>query len=372
MSQVAVFVDAGYFFAQGSTALTGSKKERRHATLDRQSLLAALRSVAQQKSGLERLLRIYWYDGLPRGGPTLQQQNIASADNVKLRLGLINEYGQQKGVDSLIVTDLVDLSRNRAISDAVLLSGDEDVRIGVEIAQSMGVRVHLLGIVPSRGSQSRNLLSEADTTTEWSKDEIAAFLEFADDQVPDHEGESPAASPEPPEVDQESVFRRVVAELVEEMTDAEIGACRDSLHDSGVVPRDYDSKLLAISRTHLDRDLTIPERVRIRHVFRKKLTEASGGKPEEPVESTVSGEIAEAELAPVLDEHVDEYVRDLSPREIRDLMDYWCHSSGVPQEHDKILLASCRRRIGRDLMPNERRLLRGKFNKKVEERHPVS
>ena len=68
MSQVAVFVDAGYFFAQGSAALTGSKKERRHATLDQQGLLAALRFVAHEKSGLERLLRIYWYDGLPRGG----------------------------------------------------------------------------------------------------------------------------------------------------------------------------------------------------------------------------------------------------------------------------------------------------------------
>ena len=368
MSQVAIFVDAGYFFAQGSTALTGSKREQRPARLDQQGLLAALRSVAREQSGLERLLRIYLYDGLPRGGPTLQQQNIANADDVKLRLGLINEYGQQEGVDSLIVTDLVDLSRNRAISDAVLLSGDEDVRIGVEIAQSMGVRVHLLGIVPSRGSQSRNLLSEADTTTEWSKDEISAFLEFTDDNVPGHEGVSPSASPEPPEVDQESVFRRVVAELVEEMADAEIAECRDSLHDSDVVPREYDGKLLAISRMHLDRDLTIPERVRIRHVFRENLTEASGGKTGEPVESTVSDEIAEAELAPVLNEHVEEYVRDLSPGATRGLMDYWRHSSGVPQEHDKILLASCRRRIGRELAPKERRHLRNEFQKQVEAR----
>ena len=287
---------------------------------------------------------------------------------MKLRLGLINEYGQQKGVDSLIVTDLVDLSRNRAISDAVLLSGDEDVRIGVEIAQSMGVRVHLLGIVPSRGSQSRNLLSEADTTTEWSKDEISEFLAFADHQHTDDERESPHASTEP----QESLFRRVAAELVEEMTDAETAACQDSLHDSGVVPREYDSKLLAISRTHLERDLTTPERVRLRQIFRENLAAASGGKTAEMVESKVPGEIEEAEVAAALDEHVEEYVRDLSPRDVRDLMDYWRHDTGVPQEHDKVLLASCRKRIGRELTPAERRLLRGKFHDKVEEQQTVS
>ena len=65
---------------------------------------------------------------------------------MKLRLGQLNSEGQQKGVDSLIVTDLIELARNKAISDAVVLTGDEDIRVGVQIAQSLGVRVHLLGI----------------------------------------------------------------------------------------------------------------------------------------------------------------------------------------------------------------------------------
>jgi len=82
----------------------------------------------------------------------------------------------QKGVDSLIVTDLIELARNHAITDAVILSGDEDIRIGVQIAQSFGVRVHLVGIVPSRGSQSMNLLQESDTTTEWDVPIISKFL----------------------------------------------------------------------------------------------------------------------------------------------------------------------------------------------------
>ena len=104
-----------------------------------------------------------------------QQQDIADTADV-IGLGVLSQSGQQKGVDALLVTDLVELARNRAISDAVLISGDEDVRIGVQIAQSFGVRVHLIGIEPSRGNQSRTLMQEADSTAEWSKSEIDDLL----------------------------------------------------------------------------------------------------------------------------------------------------------------------------------------------------
>lgn len=177
MSRVAVFVDAGYLFAQGSAALNGSKVSRTQIALNETAVIAELISVAQAKSGNAAFLRVYWYDGaLGSRGMTAEQAVIANTDFVKLRLGFMNSRGQQKGVDSFIVTDLIELSRNHAISDALLLSGDEDVRIGVSIAQSFGVRVHLLGIVPIRGSQSRQLMQEADTTTEWDKGTVAKFL----------------------------------------------------------------------------------------------------------------------------------------------------------------------------------------------------
>ena len=98
--------------------------------------------------------------------------------SIKVRLGFVNTAGQQKGVDSLIVTDMITLARNRVMCDAVLLSGDEDIRVGVQQAQEFGVRVHLLlGIAPCRGSRSRTfLLQEADTTHEWGKKDISAFL----------------------------------------------------------------------------------------------------------------------------------------------------------------------------------------------------
>jgi uncharacterized LabA/DUF88 family protein len=92
-----------------------------------------------------------------------QHLTPAHLQDVKVRLGFVNSVGEQKGVDSPIVTDMIALARNRAISDAVLVSGDEDLRVGVQQAQEFGVRVHLIGIKPSRGSQSLFLLQEADT-----------------------------------------------------------------------------------------------------------------------------------------------------------------------------------------------------------------
>ena len=52
----------------------------------------------------------------------------------------------------------------------------------------------------------------------------------------------------------------------------------------------------------------------------------------------------------------------------RVLQEFWRHSIGVPSDHDRLLLASCRERIGRDLTPEERRLLRKRFQDAVEER----
>ena len=178
MERVAIFVDAGYLFAQGSACICGTKQPRVTLTLNEAAAVAELTSLAQQKAPNASLLRIYWYDGAGPRGPTIEQHRLAQLDNIKIRLGFINSQGQQKGVDPLIVTDLVELARNQAMSDAVLLAGDEDVRIGVHIAQSFGVRVHLLGIAPSRGSQSPQLMQESDTTAEWDKTIIEKMIRY--------------------------------------------------------------------------------------------------------------------------------------------------------------------------------------------------
>ena len=56
------------------------------------------------------------------------------------------------------------LARHRAITDAVLVAGDEDMVPAVEAAQAYGVRVHLWGVEPPYGTnQAERLVWESDT-----------------------------------------------------------------------------------------------------------------------------------------------------------------------------------------------------------------
>jgi uncharacterized LabA/DUF88 family protein len=135
--------------------------------------LELLLQKASDLSGLP-LLRVYWYDGASNG-PNPAQIALAYRANVKLRLGLV-DGGEQRGVDELIALDLVGLAQNRALADAVLLSGDDDLRPAIEQAQAWGVRVHLLGIAPGRENQAAALVQAADTTHELSALEVAGFL----------------------------------------------------------------------------------------------------------------------------------------------------------------------------------------------------
>lgn len=145
---------------------------------------------------------------------TSEQSAIAQALDAKLRLGVVNSRGEQKGVDSLIVTDMIDLARNKAISDALILSGDEDIRVGVQVAQTFGVRVHLLGIKPARGSQSPDLMQEADIHHEWTENEVASWMSVS---PPSSIGSAAAIVPGPSPVSFD-----VAAE-------AEVQACLSSL-----------------------------------------------------------------------------------------------------------------------------------------------
>lgn len=261
--RAAIFVDAGYLFAQGSVALSGAKQPRPSMSLNVTAAIAELSAIAQARAPNRDLLRVYWYDGaLGAKGPTLEQSELAHTDNVKLRLGFINSSGQQKGVDSLIVTDLIDLARNHAISDAVLLSGDEDVRIGVQIAQQFGVRVHLVGIVPLRGSQSRTLQQESDTTTELDQQTVAKFLTVS---VPLTQTAVPFQLRDPTTI---SPLDKIADELCALLDSAVKISLRAHWNSQSGIPPEYDGKLLTLCRSELGRDLTMPERKQIRARFK--------------------------------------------------------------------------------------------------------
>ncbi len=272
--RVAVFVDAGYLFARCSVVLTGSRLPRATVELDQCATMGRLIATANEKAAGSSLLRIYWYDGVLPSGLSKEQRALAGADDVKLRLGVLNVYGQQKGVDSLIVTDLVELARNHAISDAVLLSGDEDVRIGVTIAQSYGVRVHLVGIGSGIESQSRTLMQEVDTRTEWSRDDISTFFSVKVGHQAAHPSQVPSDEASA-DGETSSALNEVARELVTSLTAVEFREVAD-LGASNPVPREYDIKLLGESRTRLGRHLIEGEKHYLRGRFKHFARDAAG------------------------------------------------------------------------------------------------
>jgi hypothetical protein len=61
MSRFAVFVDAGYLFAQGSTALTGTKQPRASLTLNVAATISELVATSRAVGIIQPLLRVYGY-----------------------------------------------------------------------------------------------------------------------------------------------------------------------------------------------------------------------------------------------------------------------------------------------------------------------
>ena len=274
--RVATLVDAGYLYKAGSTALTGSEKRREECELDLAGTIAKLRETSAERTENATLLRIYWYDGMRGGQPSAVQEQLAFMDDVKLRLGMVRD-GRQKGVDSLIVTDLIELARNHAISDAVVLAGDEDLRIGVQIAQSFGVRVHLLGIEPSRGNQSDLLMQEADTTIEWSKADIEQVLEFKPSSFPWTDDGTIL----PPSGAEVILLDKAVGEFLSSLSDNDVANIA-ALQPNEGIPREYDGRLLGLSRGKVRRDLTESEKRHIRSKLKEQAkSDVSASQPDD-------------------------------------------------------------------------------------------
>lgn len=287
MKRHAVFVDAGYVFAQGSVSLLGKNSNRSQLKLDETEFVKQLKSLALRQSPGVGLLRVYWYDGA-KNGPTVDHLTVAEMPDVKLRLGSINSGGEQKEVDSLLITDLIDLARNQSICDATVITGDSDVRIAVQIAQTFGVRVHLIGLEPSRVSQSTLLRQEADTVHEISKADVAKFLTVRSAIAPNvppvilapvvtvltaAAPQVAVATIEIPSLKTleqilEEAIRRTVAQVSSEDMDRLSAAM---VVTSSGIPQEYDRRLLGTCRTLLGRDLTGDERRQMRTVFKSEI-----------------------------------------------------------------------------------------------------
>ncbi len=169
----------------------------------------------------------------------------------------VNSVGEQKGVDSLIITDMIALARNRAMSDVVLLAGDEDLRVGVQQAQEHGVRVHLLGIVPSERNQSQLMRQEVDTRLEWDADTLRGFMTHERRLVT------------PPGLPQSAlaVFAPAIAEVATTLDQAELAATLTEYNSARGIPQDVDRRLLTAASRVIGRALDQAEKQRLRAEF---------------------------------------------------------------------------------------------------------
>ncbi len=143
-----IHIDAGYLYSALATRLTGSAN-RAAINVDEPALVQALVEIATADSGM-RLLRVLWYDAAKDGIPNPYQRRIGLINSVKLRMGRINPYGEQKGVDLRLGLDLVSLGVNSAAEVAYLVSGDDDLTEAVSDAQDLGLQVKLI-VVPGLG-----------------------------------------------------------------------------------------------------------------------------------------------------------------------------------------------------------------------------
>jgi uncharacterized LabA/DUF88 family protein len=193
LSRYAIMVDVGYIYASAGELLfsAGSRREYR---VDADKLIPALTRHAEEQVRGE-LLRIYWYDAARDRVPTIDQRVIAQMPWVKLRLGNLNARGQQKGVDAQIRADMEALARHRAITEAILVAGDEDMVPAVEAAQAYGVRVHLWGVEPPYGTnQAERLVWESDTVDVLDRAFIEPFFSQPLGGEPAGAGQAKAAS----------------------------------------------------------------------------------------------------------------------------------------------------------------------------------
>jgi uncharacterized LabA/DUF88 family protein len=191
VDRCALFVDAGYVLADGAMAAHGTN-HRESVSWDYAGLLQYFADVATDRTGLQ-LLRCYWYEATADGRRTPEHDTLADLPGLLLRLGRTRP-GKREGVETEIHRDLTTLARNRAISDVLLVSAEEDLAPVIADVQDLGLRVILVHIsVDGNWTVSRSLRQQCDDIVEISGAQLRPFAELAAGGEPVRYGEQYAA-----------------------------------------------------------------------------------------------------------------------------------------------------------------------------------
>src|SRR5579872_3719821 len=152
---------------------------------DYEGLLQLLGGMARERTGLP-VLRCYWYEATVDGRRTAEQDALADIPGIKLRVAKIRP-GRREGVETEIHRDLTTLARNSAVSDALVVSAEEDLAQVISDVQDLGMRVTLVHIaVDGNWTISRALRQESDDIIEISGDHLRPYVELVAGAEPAH------------------------------------------------------------------------------------------------------------------------------------------------------------------------------------------
>ena len=195
MDRCALFVDASYVLADGAMAVHGTRR-RDSVSWDYAGLLQLFGNLAMERTRLP-LLRCYWYEATAEGRRSAEHDHVADLPGVKLRVARMRP-GRREGVESEIRRDLTTLARNKAVSDVMLVSAEEDLAQVVSDVQDLGMRVSLLQIAADGGSAApRALRQECDDMIEVSASHLRPYVELISGAEPPRadEADGPGAVP---------------------------------------------------------------------------------------------------------------------------------------------------------------------------------
>ena len=191
MDRCALFVDAGYMLADGAMAVHGTRR-RESVSWDYEGLLQLLGNLARDRTGLP-LLRCYWYEATVEGRRTAEHDALADMAGIKLRLAKLRP-GRREGVETEIHRDLTVLARNRAVTDAVVISAEEDLAQVLADVQDLGMRVTIVHVtVDGNWTISRSLRQECDDIMELTGAHLRPYVELIPGAEPARADEQYAA-----------------------------------------------------------------------------------------------------------------------------------------------------------------------------------
>lgn len=287
MKNIAIFIDAGYFYSSAVEIYSikdhVQEKTRRDIYLSKapveifSDLLCEIRAYSDSLLRVPKvfknrkpifsqtedysLYRIYWYDALYQGRMSDDHNKIIATQKTTLRTGVINRYGVQKGVDTLICLDMMEIAYHHTVDIVYLFTGDEDFQPLLEKVRSMGLEVHLIvvGDPPRNVGYPLQLASDGvlsipdQKMLEWAACRIwePMTTEHQDDPTPVEENEGVTLE----------MIEEATQSAVREIINIDQPAVRQSILDeirsfSGSIPQKYDRVLIAKVRNTIFPDDT--------------------------------------------------------------------------------------------------------------------